>query len=175
MGLHDVDKNSDDRTSPVVNAHDLGPDRRMAHGTNSVNYQTAASPAFGAAQIQGGNSRLVGADVVRVIAPDGTTGVITITTTTYHHNLGYAPKAEAYLNNRQINNGGSYNIPLPLDISVGANTGGTGGAPEYLGVIRTMYYATDATSFYVITYSSGSALAGTYDVTFYLYQQTAST
>lgn len=44
MGLHDVDKNNNDRSSPAVNAHDdQNIHQRMAHGTNSVNYQTDAT------------------------------------------------------------------------------------------------------------------------------------
>lgn len=105
-----------------------------------------------------------------VVAPNGASGVITTTTTTVPHNLGYTPKAEAFLNNIT---GSGYGIPLPMWISFGANTGGTGGAPEYFGVIRYMTYAIDGKNFYVLTYSSGSAIAANYTVTFYLYQQTA--
>lgn len=105
-----------------------------------------------------------------VVTPNGSTGVITSTTTTVPHNLGYTPKAEAFLNNII---GSGYGIPLPMWISFGANTGGTGGATEYLGVIRYMTYAVDGTNFYVLTYQSGVAIAANYTVTYYLYQQSA--
>lgn len=114
------------------------------------------------------NVYAVGTCAVQV--PDGTSGVIVTTTTTVPHNLGYTPKAEAFMNNIT---GSGYGIPLPMWVSFGANTGGVGGAPEYLGVIRYMTYAVDGTNFYVITYSSGSAIAANYTITYYLYQQTA--
>lgn len=102
-----------------------------------------------------------------VVAPAGTPGVITTTTTTVPHNLGYTPKAEAFMNNIT---GAGYGIPLPMWISFGVITGG---AFEYFGVMRYMTYAVDGTNFYVITYSSGSIIATNYTITYYLYQQTA--
>jgi hypothetical protein len=114
---------------------------------------------------------LVASGVAQAIIPNGTPGQITLTTTTVAHNLGYRPKAVAMLNNSAINGGGSYNIHLPAPLSLGDNTGGTGGAPEYLGIVSYMGYATDGTNFYVLTYTSGGNIGATYFVTYYLYQQ----
>jgi len=105
-----------------------------------------------------------------VTAPNGSASVITTTTTTVPHNLGYTPKAECFLNNIT---GAGYGIPLPMWISFGANSGGTGGAANYLAVIRYMTYAVDGTNLYILTYSSADAVATNYTITYYLYQQTA--
>lgn len=170
MGIHDVNK-GEHGGAPTPNAHDKTDVPRPAHGTNSVNYQTAASPSSTGPGIFGGNARLVASGVARVVTPDGATGTITQTTTTVPHNLGFAPIPWATMNNSAIGGQGAFNIPLPLMVSLGNNTGGTGGASEYLGLIRWMYYAVDGTNFYIITYSSGVAIAATYDITYYLYQQ----
>ena len=44
MTLVDIDRNSDDRVSPMPNTHDvLSAEARMARGTTSVNYQAASA------------------------------------------------------------------------------------------------------------------------------------
>lgn len=166
MSLHDIDKNGDKRGKPELNQHDAL-DQRPANGTNSVNYTTDNSSAAGA--ILSGNAQLVKKGTAQVVAPAGNPGTIISTTTTVPHNLGYTPLAMAFINNVT---GAGYGIPLPIWVSFGANTGGVGGATEYLGVIRYMTFAADGTNFYVITYSSGVAIATNYTVTFYLYRQT---
>jgi hypothetical protein len=173
VALYDVDKTSKDRGNPMPNHNDTLDDGSIkAHGTNSVNYVTDASSSATTANLLSGNARLITTGLASVVAPNGSSGIIVTTTTTTPHNLnlGYTPMAVAYLNNVT---GAGYGIPLPLWASFGANTGGTGGAPEYLGVVRYMTYAIDATNFYVLTYSSGSAVAANYTVTYYLYQQKA--
>lgn len=170
MAIHHTDKNSPARTAPYPNIHDTQDVTRMAHGTNSVNYITDASPTFNGPSILYGNARLVQSGTVTVVTPNGTSGTITTTTTTLAHNLGYTPLATAFMNNIQPV---GYGITLPIWVSFGNNTGGSGGAPEYLGIIRYMTYAVDATNFYVLTYSSGVAVAANYTITFYLYQQIA--
>jgi len=167
MSLHDVDKTGGRRSASKLNQND-SLSQRMAVGTPSVNYTTQEN-ASSNAQLFGGNARLIKTDTVQVVAPDGTAGVITTTTTTVAHGLGYAPIVTAYMNNIL---GGGYGIQLPMWVSFGANTDGVGGAPEYLGVIRYMTFASDTTNIYILTYSSGSAVATNYTITYYLWQQT---
>lgn len=168
MSLTDVDKGSADRGAPLPNHSDIvHQDVTKAHGTNSVNYVTDAT-GTGQTGILSGNARLIKGSTASVVVPDGTPGVIIGTTTTVPHNLGYTPMAVAFMNNIT---GSGYGIQLPMWVSFGANTGGVGGAPEYLGVVRYMTYAVDGTNLYILTYSSGSAVAGTYTITYYLYQQ----
>lgn len=177
MALHNVDKSNFERDTPKPNSHDtLEAALRQSHGTNSVNYQTPGGiPPTSGARILGGNARLVKSGVVSHVVPNGVDGAIHVTTTTTAHGLGFGPLALAYINNATINGGGAYNIPLPLPITLGANTGGTGGAPSYLGITAWMQFASDGTNFYVTTYTTGSSFIGvTYLVTFYLYQQTAA-
>jgi hypothetical protein len=174
MSLFDVDKIGPKRNTPSPNTHDTILEGAVtAHGTNSVNYTTDATVSGSGPKIYGGIDRLIKSGVATVVIPNGNPGHITLTTTTVAHNLGYAPKAVAVLNNSQINGGGAYNIQLPAPLSLGDNTGATGGAPEYLGFVSYMGYATDGTNFYVLTYSSGGMVGTTYLVTYYLYQQTA--
>lgn len=168
MSLHDVDKGSQDRGDPTPNHNDQLVDGAIkAHGTNSVNYVTDSSTA-NQQNLFGGNARLIQQGTVEAVVPNGSSGVIISTTTTLAHNLGYTPIVAAYINNIT---GSGYGIQLPMWISFGANTGATGGAPEYLGVTRYMTAAADGTNLYILTYSSGSALAANYTVTYYLYQQ----
>jgi hypothetical protein len=146
----------------------------MAHGTNSVNYVTSPQAFNTQSGILAGNARLVKTGVTTAVIPNGISGQITTTITTVAHNLGYAPLAQAYLNNANISGSVQHvNLALPFIISAGDNTGGTGGAPDYIGIISFMQYATDATNFYVVTYSSGSMTATSINVTYYLYQQQA--
>ena len=174
--IHYVDKKGGERSEPVVNPPDTIEDGvgRMAHGTNSVNYHTPATINTNGPTILAGNARMVKSGVASVVVPSGNSGLVGLNTTTIALNLGYSPLAFASLNNAQINGGGAFNLALPLPLSLGNDTGGTGGVAEFLAISGYMQFATDATNFYVITFTSGSFVGATYQVTYYLYQQVAS-
>lgn len=171
MALFDIDKSSGDRGSPRPNTHDVvNPSSVMARGTNSVNYVTPATAASGGPNILSGNARYVYSNTLPVVVPATTSGVITVTTVSTPHNLGFMPGAVAYLNKATINGAGPYSLQLPQIVSVADDTGG---AVEHLDIVRWLFYGTDSTNFYVFAYSAGNATASTYFVTYYLYQQTA--
>lgn len=61
MAIHGVDKTGSERDSPSPNVHDsMGDAPRPAHGTNSVNYATQATPSgINTVQLNSGNLQLV--------------------------------------------------------------------------------------------------------------------
>jgi hypothetical protein len=173
--LWDIDKHNLDRGSPDPNSHDnqhLDVVRRSAHGTHSINPQVVG--IGGDSPILGGTAHLVKSGVIRVTTPDGTPGQITTTTTTVAHNLGYAPLAQAFMNNSQINGVGSFNLALPLITSFANNANGDV-ATEYLAIITHMRVSTDTENFYVFTYGSGIQVGTDFYVSYYLYRQEAQT
>lgn len=169
MALHDVDKNSADRGSPMPNTHDVQTSARMAHGTNSVNYVTDATPSVTGGNILSGNARLVSSGVTQCDASAGNDSTIVSDTFSIPHNLGYNPIVTAWLNNASV----GFNLPLPIILSstVGSTSGTLDGV-AFLATNRWMTYGADEDNFYVIIYTVGSSMIATsYFVTYYLYQQ----
>lgn len=168
MAIHDVDKGNDDRNSPMPNSHDVQEGIRAAHGTNSVNYVSDSTGTTNQ-KLLGGNFRLVKAGALNVVLANGSAGVITTTTTSTPHGLGYAPVPLAFLNNSQINGSGGYNLPLPITTSFATiNSGGL----DVLADICRLLCSSDGTNFYVIAYTSGTFIGTNYIINYYLYQQT---
>lgn len=165
MALHDVDPNSADRGKPKPASHDVP--LETFKKAIPFNQTTQGAPLLA------GNVRLVKTGTAGVVTPSGTSGLITTTTTTVPHNLGYTPLALAYMNNII---GQGYGQPLPMWVSFGdvGNTTVGGVTVETLGVITFMTYAVDGSNFYVLTYGSGSAIAANYTITYFLYQQRAN-
>jgi len=169
MALHDVDKSGADRSSPLPNSHDEQGIPRQAHGTNSVNYHTDASPSSSGGQILTGNAQLITSGVLNHPISIPSSGKISIDTSTVAHNLGYAPWVVAFMNNTMINGSGAYNIPLPIMPSLGVT------AADTIAPIVWMFASSDVNNVYVISYTTASAaVPATYEVTYYLYRQPTS-
>jgi hypothetical protein len=107
MALFDVDKNGDDRGSPMPNTHDqLAHDAVMAKATNSINYTTGpvvqGSPTF-----QAGNGQLSIATPLRgtlLLSLPSVTGPNSqqTATLTLSHSLGYVPAVVAFMYQPQV-------------------------------------------------------------------------
>lgn len=175
MAIHDVDKHSDDRTSPAVNAHDAqNIDQRMAHGTNSANYTTDATgtPAAGVAAGGGAGVKYGFKRAVLIVPMTVTNNGATLTTATASHPLGYVPKVEADIENATVSTAGSpvTGATQPLPIFTSASIGGAlAGAVTF----STFLYAfADASNVYVnLLNATGNPVTVT--VTCYLYQRLA--
>lgn len=123
MSLTDVDKNSEDRSTPIPNHTDTVINgATKAHGTLSSNYTSDATTtpvggtnsgtAGGGKTVASGYKQLVLTVPVTVVNSGGT-----VTTATLAHPLGYVPIVEASLDNATISTaGGSVSgasLPLP--------------------------------------------------------------
>jgi len=169
MAIHDIDKSGNDRSAPTPNSHDMQDIPRQAHGTNSVNYTTDASPSISGGQILTGNAQLITSGVVSHPITIPSSGTLSIDTTTVAHNLGYAPWVVAFMNNTMINGSGAYNIPLPIMPSLGVT------AADTIAPSVWMFAASDKNNIYIISYTTASAaVAVSYAVTYYLYRQPTS-
>lgn len=172
MALHNVDKNSQDRSSPNPNTHDTSYTTgapiinvpRPAHGIVSANYQPPGTNPSDQAALKMAYKRMVQSGTVAVIN-DGST----VTVTTIAHGLGYAPLAEGSINNASATDiGGLVNVPLPtfLVAHIDAVT------PKVDFRVWLGAPIVDATNVYFqVLNSTGTPITVT--VTYYLYQQVA--
>lgn len=98
--LHDIDKSN--RGQPIVNSHDKINVLRMAHGTNSVNYVTGASPLSSIAGGKNGQFTIVesglwaGGSLTTGNPGAGNFLSGSSIMATIPHNLGFIPSALAY-------------------------------------------------------------------------------
>lgn len=183
MALHDVDKSGFQRDNPSPNSHDdMGMAPRKAHGTNSTNYVTGATedPVSGTNTGTAGGGTAVKQGMKRLVAvcPVGVTNDgSTLTTATVAHNLGYAPKVEADLENATITIAGGTvtgaNVPIPLftDASIDTikSTALNGGVALGAIIFQTWVYAfADETNVYV-NFLNATGLPSSIEVTVYLY------
>lgn len=161
MAIHDVDKNSTDRGQPLPNSHDAHPlDLRNAHGTNSVNYISDATPDAFKLDNTNGMLRLVQKGTVHVDQPGaGTAGFTTVT-----HNLGYIPIVMAFIGTSTT----IYN-PLPQILSSSVATNVT--IEEYITVANIT-----STDFQIEYYQGSSAASAPdgYNITYYIFHETAN-
>lgn len=175
MAIHDVDKNSSERTAPIPNTVDsMGTLPRMAHNTNSINYTTDATDdptggtntgtAGGGAVIKAGFKRLVAVCTIGVVN-DGST----ITTAQIDHNLGYVPIVEAVVENGSatIATGTATGVSMPLPLFTNATFDLV--TPK-INFQTWLYAFANSTTMYVnMANSTGTPITTT--VTCYLYQK----
>lgn len=162
MALFDVDKNSEDRSSPSVNSHDnLVSGAFMARGATSMNYTTVNPNTAGNKAIQLGLGRLVQVTNFTLIS---TGSPQTIASTA--HGLNFTPNVTAALNGATV--GAISNVDIQLPCFISANI--TGGAVQ---ITDYLFYYVDATNVY-IHYLSGDGTPITINGTFYCYQQRAA-
>jgi len=170
MALHDVDIVNPDRGAPVPNAHDHASEDRMAHGTNSTNYVTQATPIPGAAVGGGASVKLGFKRCVGIIVLTVGGNASTLNTASAPHGiLTYIPKVEADLEGATITTAGgsATGAAVPLPAFTSASIGGvTAGVVTFGSWLQAF---TDATNVYVNLYNAtGSSITVT--VTCYLYQ-----
>lgn len=161
--IHDVDKNSDDRSSPSPNIFDKLPaDTVMARGTQSTNYTTAPPNTQGIPGVQLGVLSLVQVGVANVVASGAAE-----TVTTVQHNLGFAPYVIGAINGATVTGiSGLVNVFLPTWLAVTTTEG---------NITFVIYTSTmsDNTSLYIYTINaSGGPFS--IEVTYYLYRQQAA-
>lgn len=173
MSLHDVDKGSFDRGSPIPNHHDQIIDgAHKNHGTNSANYTTDAttSPSGGTNTGTPGGGATVAAGFKRLVLTcpmTVTNNGATLTTATLAHGLPFVPVVEASIDNANTTIAGGTatgaSIPLPTFTSASI-----AGAQVQFGTWLTAFG--DATNVYVnMLNATGSPV--TITVTCYLYQR----
>jgi len=157
MALHDVDRNSEDRGTPAPNHTDKVIDgAHKAHGTNSVNYVSDATPSYsggtntgsvgGGNPIRYGYKKLV-SNVSFTLVNDGST----LTTGSIAHGLNYVPVVELLFENASLTiagGGGSVTgATVPGPFFAGADIGS-----DVSGVVSFtswIYAFADATNIYV--------------------------
>lgn len=101
--LADIDKFSPDRSSPIPNTHDVvDPATVMAKGTNSVNYNTAASDTGSQLAALNGQFTIISAsdittNIVSVSGPGaGALNSNVVNGYTFAHGLNFVPTVIAY-------------------------------------------------------------------------------
>jgi hypothetical protein len=172
MSLFDVDKSSQDRSTPATNHGDASEDRK-AHGTNSVNYVSGSTDLTKVTEARSGRFTIVqtgtftttvGYQTSNPGAGNFITDNFTINTTA--HNLGFVPAILAYV----VISGTTY-VPMPYVNYTTA--GGAGSAGWY-----SMYVTADSTNVTVrmdtLAYGAAFSLAPPITFRWYLLQQRAN-
>ena len=177
MALHNVDRSSMDRSNPAPNSHDMSSLTgvpmvnvpRPAHNTLSVAY---ISPGV-VPSTQSGNAG-TGTSYGRIgqFVQTGTMGCVYNSSLenvfSVPHGLGYAPLVIAVLNNATvtgISDNGTTSIMLPTHLNASLANG-------YYEVFQWIYMMSDDTNVYCYCINANGG-TGSFDVTYYLYQQPA--
>lgn len=171
MALHDVSKHDSLRLDPKANSSDTRA-QRDAHGTNSVNYVTDATPApvsnrtvGGGSGVKNGLKTLVGV-VVMALANDGST----LTTVSANHNLSFVPKVEADLESSALTIAGGSGTATGATIALPVFTGMAIDVVDGILVpLSYLYTFADATKVYV-NFLNATGNPVTFTITCYLYQ-----
>lgn len=156
MALFDIDKNSDDRGSPMPNSHDqLAHDAVMAKATNSVNY-TVQQPFAALGAGKNGQFTIVASGIIPSTPTTSATTTITVA-----HGLSFVPAIMAFAFT------GSLYSPLPyLNIDV----------PDGMLISEITSITVDATNI-TLTFRYNTAvgtIGNTRQVRYFLLQQTSN-
>lgn len=160
MAIHDVDKSSGGRETPMPNSHDEQGLARMAAGTNSTNYVSGASSGQFFSNINGIKQPIAAGQVTLVKSANNDSGLVSIA-----HQLSFVPGVDYY-----VTNGATVSMaPYIFFVTSGA---GTGLVDTYLTV------SADAT-FVNFTLHTPNVTGGSYalglsvTIVYYLYFQNA--
>lgn len=159
MAIHDIDKNSSGRTSPLPNSHDAQGIARMAVGTNSSNYVTDASNPLDAEALKSGLLKPVQTGTITI---DGNSTAGLPITSRIAHNLPYVPIPMGF-----IHYSDAY-IAMPTFLGLGLDNDGAG--PD-VAFASWMWLTADSVNVTANLFSGITEDWGTITVRYYLFQQ----